>query len=196
MMGKNVLKTLALSYYTESMTALYLCKREFKIFVSVLMSNIIHKIKMYSPIYVLFFFLLFMAVPTVYGSSHAGGQGSNRSYSCWPMPQPQQWRIQAVSVTYTPAHSNARSLTHWARPGIEPASSWILVGFFNCWAMKRTPYLHIFYCKHSTMIWRNKRQENLTSSLLQWTLKLSGKHSLSNKYTPVTNCEIPYSNFL
>ena len=29
-----------------------------------------------------------------------------------PMPQTQQQRIQAASVTYTTAHSNARSLTH------------------------------------------------------------------------------------
>ena len=26
-------------------------------------------------------------------------------------------------------HGSAGSLTHWARPGIEPSSSWILVGF-------------------------------------------------------------------
>ena len=26
-------------------------------------------------------------------------------------------RIQALSVTYTTAHGNAGSLTHWARPG-------------------------------------------------------------------------------
>ena len=30
-------------------------------------------------------------------------------------------------ATYTTAHSNVGSLTHRARPGIEPASSWILV---------------------------------------------------------------------
>ena len=32
------------------------------------------------------------------------------------------------------AHSNARSLTHWAGPGIKYASSWILVAFVTCWA--------------------------------------------------------------
>ena len=32
-------------------------------------------------------------------------------------------------VTYTIADGNTRSLTHWARPGIEPVSSWILVRF-------------------------------------------------------------------
>ena len=38
------------------------------------------------------------------------------------MPHPSK------SLTYTVAHSNPGSLTHWVRPGIEPASSWILVG--------------------------------------------------------------------
>ena len=32
-------------------------------------------------------------------------------------------------LTYTTAHSNSGSLTHWVRPGIQPTSSWILVGF-------------------------------------------------------------------
>ena len=32
-----------------------------------------------------------------------------------------------MSETYTTAHGNAGSLTHRARPGIEPVSSWILV---------------------------------------------------------------------
>ena len=47
------------------------------------------------------------------------------------MPQPREHRIRAVSVTYTTAHGNTRSITHWVRPGIEPASSWILVGFIS-----------------------------------------------------------------
>ena len=33
--------------------------------------------------------------------------------------------------TYTTAHGNARSLTRWARPGIEPTFSWILVRFVS-----------------------------------------------------------------
>ena len=36
--------------------------------------------------------------------------------------------MQARSVTYTTVHGNAGSLTHWARPGIEPTCLWILVG--------------------------------------------------------------------
>ena len=57
------------------------------------------------------------------------GQGSNQSYSRQPTPEPQQRRIRAVSATYTTAHRNARSLTCWAKPGIEPETSWFLVRF-------------------------------------------------------------------
>ena len=59
------------------------------------------------------------------------GQGSNRSCSCQSTLQTQQCQIQAVSSIYTTAHSNSGSLTHCARPGIEPASSWILGGLLN-----------------------------------------------------------------
>ena len=60
------------------------------------------------------------------------------------MPEPQQRQILDESVTYTTAHSNARSLTHGARPGIEPATSWFLVGFVNHWAMVGTPSFNPF----------------------------------------------------
>ena len=36
-----------------------------------------------------------------------------------------------LSVTYTVAQGNAQSLTYWARPGIKPASSWILAAFIS-----------------------------------------------------------------
>jgi len=48
-----------------------------------------------------------------------------------PIPQPQQCRIWAVSATYTTAHGNASSLTHWTRPGIEPTTSWFLIRFVS-----------------------------------------------------------------
>ena len=41
--------------------------------------------------------------------------------------------------TNTTAPGNARSLTHWVRPGMEPASSWILVRFVTHWATLGTP---------------------------------------------------------
>ena len=37
-----------------------------------------------------------------------------------------QWVPKAMSETYTAAHGDAGSLTHWVRPGIKPASSWII----------------------------------------------------------------------
>ena len=40
-------------------------------------------------------------------------------------------RIRAAAVTYTTSHGNIKYFTHWARPGIEPASSWILVWFIT-----------------------------------------------------------------
>ena len=67
-----------------------------------------------------FFFFLFTATLAAYWSSRARGQ---MSFTSRPQPQPQQ-------LTYAAVWSNARSLTHWARPGIEQASSWTL-----CWVL-------------------------------------------------------------
>ena len=49
-----------------------------------------------------------------------------------PQPQPQPRQIRAESSTYITAHGNARSLTHGARPGIEPASSGITSQIHFC----------------------------------------------------------------
>ena len=48
-----------------------------------------------------------------------------------PLSQPQQCQIQATSSTYTMAHENTGSLTHWVRPGIKPVSSRVLVRFIT-----------------------------------------------------------------
>ena len=53
--------------------------------------------------------------------------------------QPRQRGIQAAPATYATACSNTGSLTHWARPWIKPASSWILVRFLTHWASTGTP---------------------------------------------------------
>ena len=63
--------------------------------------------------YIYIVFCLFRAAPTAYGGSQARSQ------------------IGAVVAGLCHSHSNARSLIHGARPGIEPESSWILVGFVN-----------------------------------------------------------------
>ena len=85
-----------------------------------------------------FFFLSFRAAPSAYGGSQARGPvGTGTRVTA-------SWNPSHTSVTYSTAHGNARSLTHWARPGIKPASSWILVRFTNCWAMTWTPMLSHF----------------------------------------------------
>ena len=69
--------------------------------------------------FLFFFFLVFSrAAPTAYGGSQARGliralaAGLHHSHS-------NAW--SELCVTYITAHGNARSLTHRARPGIEPA---------------------------------------------------------------------------
>ena len=56
-------------------------------------------------------FCLFRATPTTYGSSQARGP------------------IGAEAASLQHRHSNTTSFFHWVRAGIEPESSWILVGF-------------------------------------------------------------------
>ena len=99
-----------------------------------------------------FFFLVFLGLPQRHMEvPRLGVKSEHQSYSCWPIPQPQQCGIQAKSATYTIAHSNAGSLTNWARPGIKPATSWILVRFVTHWATMGTPFLAfliIFFLFH------------------------------------------------
>ena len=83
------------------------------------------------------YLLLFRAAPAAYGVSQAKGQ------------------ISTVATSLYQSHSNtgsqpspqptAQSLTHWARPGIEPAFSWMLVRFVNCWATTGTPFFFFFF---------------------------------------------------
>ena len=65
--------------------------------------------------------------PVTYVGSQVGGR--IRAVNHRPTPEPQQPRIQAMSVTHTIAHSNVRSLTHWTRPGRD----WTLVLMDTSW---------------------------------------------------------------
>ena len=91
-----------------------------------------------------FFFMCvcLRAAPTAYGGPQARDY-IHQSYSFQPTPQPQKCKIQALSVTYTTAHGNARSLTYWL--GMEPISSWTLVRFVNHCTMTGTPGLHFWF---------------------------------------------------
>ena len=99
-------------------------------------------------IFVIFSFCLFV-FSTVALSAY---WGSIWSYNYRSIPQSQQHRIQAESATYTTAHGNAGSLTHWARPGIEPATSWFLVRFINHWAPTGTPICTLNCSPHLALL--------------------------------------------
>ena len=83
------------------------------------------------------------------------------------MPEPQQCQIRAASANYTTAPGNARSLTHWARPGIEPTTSWFLVGFVSAapgqeflpYPFQYGHFLSQPLCRsHSTSFWISLRE--------------------------------------
>ena len=82
----------------------------------------------------------------------------------WALP-PAFWKFQAWGLIRATAHGNARSLTHWARPGIEHATSWILVGFVNHWATMGTPD-----CLNFT----GPGNESFTMSACMWPLEYNG----------------------
>ena len=80
-------------------------------------------------------FCLFRAAPVAYGGSQARGPiGAVVAGLCHSHSNlGSKWHLQPTT------HGNTRSLTHWARPGIEPASLWTLLSFVNCWARTGTP---------------------------------------------------------
>ena len=146
----------------------------------------------YALIYTIFFlllvFYLFRAAPAASGSFRARGQIGAVAAGLYHKPQ-QCW-IQAVSAAYTTTHNKAWSLTHWARPGIKPATSWLLVGFVNHWAMTGTPtpkfisenwFFFFFFFRVGGEIW-------------YWTGRRGGKLALRRFMTwillTVTNSEI------
>ena len=100
-------------------------------------------------------------LPAAYGPSQARGL-IGAVCSCRPMPWPQQHGIRAASATYTTAHGNARSPTHCATPGIEPATSSFLVGFINHCTRTGTPALTSL---KESLLWPHCRTVTWNSTL-------------------------------
>ena len=94
--------------------------------------NISHRLLFFS---VFLFVCLFRAASVAYGGSQAAGPIRAVAASLHHSHLGSEPHL----ATYTTAHGNAKSLTHWARPRIEPVSSWMLVGFVNLWATTETP---------------------------------------------------------
>ena len=72
----------------------------------------------------------FRAAPTAYGGSQASSQ--SRAVAASLCHSHSRTRSEPhLRPTLDAAHGNTRSLTHWGRPGIEPASSRIQVRFIS-----------------------------------------------------------------
>ena len=84
------------------------------------------------------------------------------------MPQPQQCQIWAASGTYTIAHSNARSLTHWVRPGNKTCILIDTSQFMTCWATMGTPVFITLVEQIWLRIWIKsfKTKQNLSLDFL------------------------------
>ena len=107
------------------------------------------------------FFSFFRATPAACRSSQT--RGLIRAAAASLHHKPQQYRIRVTSVTYTTAHSNAGSLTHWVEPGIEPAFSWLLIRFVTAEPqgelkvfldsfIEQIPTEHLHHAKHWGLI--------------------------------------------
>ena len=83
-----------------------------------------------------FFFSLFRTTPAAYGRSQARGWIWAGAVS---LCHSHNNAGAAASATYTTAHGNARSLTHWARPGIKLTSLQTLCLILTRWATMETP---------------------------------------------------------
>ena len=109
---------------------------EKKFFFSFYWSKLIYKVVFGERIFFFFFFFLLFRATLVAFVTRLGVKAELQltAYTTATATQ------DPSHICYYPtAHGNTGSLTHWARPWTEPASSWILVGFVNRWAMTETP---------------------------------------------------------
>ena len=68
-------------------------------------------------------------------------------------------------------HSNARSLTHWMRPGIKPASSWILVGLATAepqWELPLSIDFKAFSISLWTLVLGNREDARFLNCRMKW----------------------------
>ena len=63
-----------------------------------------------------------------------------------------------MSLTYTTAQGNARSLTHRVRPGLKSSSSWIVVGFISTAPQWQVPIYLFLKLNFSMFIFKSSMQ--------------------------------------
>ena len=85
-----------------------------------------------------------------------------------------------MSATYTIAQGNARSLTHWVRPGMEPASSQILVEFISTEPQWELPTINYF--KLHLFIWLIRVESRNYAFNIPLPIKMSGLQCMFNMW--------------
>ena len=83
----------------------------------------------------------------------------------------------------TKDHGNARSLSHWASPGIKPASSWFLVGFISAAPWQELPNhllsmlewnIHSLFFPHLSNLTVNQKIKIKTNYIIIMSLYYTG----------------------
>ena len=137
-------------------------------------------------------FSLYTVTPVTYGSPQARGRiGSiatrlHHSHSHW------QHQIRATSAIYTTAHGSTRSLTHWMRPGIKPASSQTLCQVLNLLSHSRSSkVLHFQHCCCAHWQQSGGRKEWCMKGIYGPGLERSTYHSTHILRAAIQSCHHP-----
>ena len=103
-------------------------------------THFIYQFGLWGHLVVSTFFFFFFSFSGAAPTGHGGSQARDRIGAVADGAH-----HQAASTTYTTTHSSARSITHWARPGIKPVSSWMLVRFTSAKPWQELP--PFVYCE-------------------------------------------------
>ena len=115
--------------------------------------------------FIYYFFWLFRAIPTAYGSFQARGQTGAAATSLCHSNAGSEPHLR-----FTPQHTG--SLTHWVGSEIKPASSWILVGFTTVepqWELLDISFKtgFLFFHLFSAVSWSNQLISFINISVCQ-----------------------------
>ena len=123
---------------------------------------------------------LFRATHAAHGGAHVRGRfeavaaGLHHSHS----------NSGSSSAACTTAHGNVGSITHWVRPGIKPASSWMLVRFISAeprWELQVV--VHWMSGQHIECCWAT--QEHTTLAHISIDQPASKKKKYAGKFIEI-----------
>ena len=103
----------------------------------------------YENIFILFIYFFFLGPHSRHMEVSRLGVKSGARAAGLPHNHSNSGSRLHLRSTYTTAHGNARCLTHWVRPGIEPTSSWILIGFVSTVPQWELPWKYFWTCRQA-----------------------------------------------